>query len=69
MCPEARRGFGLPVAMGCQSLVQQNVCEDTRLGKSVHALLHLKVYVSIGDQWKKGILCDDFEGNEFDWDA
>jgi hypothetical protein len=69
MCPEARRGLGLPVAMMCQSLGHQKVCEDTGLGKAVHALLHLNLYESIGDQWKKGILCDDFEGNEFDWDV
>jgi hypothetical protein len=46
MCPEARSGLG----------------RDTRLGKSLHALLHLNVYVSIGYQRKKGILCDDLEG-------
>jgi hypothetical protein len=69
MCPEARHGLGLSVAMGCQSLGQYKICDDTRLGKSVHALLHLNVYVSIGDQKQKGILCDDFEGNEFDRDA
>jgi hypothetical protein len=47
VCPKARRGLALRVAMFLQPFGQEFLCNDPCLGKTVHALLDFAINLSV----------------------